>query len=374
MKELVSKPKWFFSQIDWILVLFVVALCSASALALYSAGYNQSLGESPEFNRHIFSLSVGFVALLIGSLFGRGFWLGTSYPFYCLGCLSLIAVLLSGNSVVAGGARRWIELGGFRFQPSEFIKIVLILALARFLSSQKMKRHGQQLFDLFVPSVLIAVPSILILLQPDLGTALCHMLIGGSMLLFFGIHKRTIFGLGIFGLVSIYPAWLFLLHDYQKRRVLTFFSPESDPLGSGYHAIQSKIAVGSGGVFGKGFMEGTQTQLRFLPEQTTDFIFSVWAEEWGFAGSFLVLIVYGLLVVKLIMLSSQTTDRFAGLVSIGIASLIFWQVVVNIGMVTGVMPVVGLTLPLFSYGGSSLVSVMAGIGMVLGLSRTKKNY
>lgn len=188
------------------------------------------------------------------------------------------------------------------------------------------------------------------------------------MLLLAGLHKKTLLTLLSAGILLTIPFWLFGLKDYQRQRILTFMSPESDPLGSGYHAIQSKIAVGSGAFWGKGFMQGTQTQLRFLPEQTTDFIFSVLAEEWGFVGTFLVIFLYGFLIFRLLSISSRCQDTFSAFVAFGVAALIFWHVLVNIGMVVGVLPVVGLTLPLLSFGGSSVTSVMAALGLAAGFS------
>ena len=293
------------------------------------------------------------------------FWRRCAWGFYIIGCLLLLAVLLKGS--VAGGARRWLVIGPLRMQPAEFTKIALILLYARLFSSESAPRDGFTFKTLILPSILLAIPTALIMKEPDLGTALVHIAIAASMLFLAGVRRGTIIRLVVVGSLLAVPGWK-MLKDYQKQRVLNFISPEADPLGTGYHAIQSKIAVGSGAVTGKGFMKGTQTQLRFLPEQTTDFIFSVLAEEWGFLGSLTILILYAILILRALGAASRCGDPFSTYVCYGVAAMMFWHVFVNIGMVIGVVPVVGVTLKLLSYGGSSVIAAMAGIGLVVGLS------
>ena len=341
-------------------------ICSAGLIVLQSAGYDSELAKSLPMKRQAVSMGVGFILFLLGMSLNSNKLKAGAYAFYAINCLMLIGVLVMGD--VAGGARRWLNLGGFRFQPSEFMKLGIIFAMAKYLSRENAPKNGYTVPTLIVPFLMLIFPGLLILKQPDLGTALVNIAVGGSMVLLAGVNLKTLFRLALLAIFLLVPTWNFVLKDYQKQRVLTFMSPESDPLGSGYHALQSKIAVGSGTVFGKGFLKGTQTQLRFLPEQTTDFIFSVLAEEWGFFGSIAVIILYGLLISRLLSVSIKCTDRFSAFVSFGVACLLFWHTLVNIGMVIGILPVVGVTLALLSLGGSSVMTVLLGVGIVSGFS------
>jgi rod shape determining protein RodA len=353
------------SSFDWLLVIAMLLLCAIGLVVIYSAGYDPQLETSRPMIKQAVSMGIG-LALFIACVFiNPTFWRRCAWFFYIMGCLLLVAVLMKG--IVAGGARRWLELGGFRMQPAEFMKVGLILLFARLFSGESAPRDGFTIPTLIWPTVLILIPTALIAKEPDLGTALCHVLIGGSMLLMAGIRRGTLIRLAIAGALLSVPAWS-MLQDYQRKRVLNFLSPEMDPLGSGYHAIQSKIAVGSGAVMGKGFLKGTQTQLRFLPEQTTDFIFSVLAEEWGFLGSIIVLALYALLIFRILSICSKCQDSFSAYVSFGVAAMMFWHVTINIGMVIGVVPVVGVTLKLLSYGGSSVIAAMTALGIVAGFS------
>ena len=353
------------SSFDWLLVVSMLLLCGIGLGVIYSAGYDPQTETSGSAIRQAVSMGIGLVMFVICVFINPGFWRRSAWFFYVFGVGLLALVLMKG--VVAGGARRWLDFGGFRMQPAEFMKIALILLYARLFSSETAPRDGYTIPTLIIPTILLLIPTLLIAKEPDLGTALCHVLIGGSMLLMAGIQRRTLVRLVMVAAIGAIPAW-HLLQDYQQKRVLNFLSPEMDPLGTGYHAIQSKIAVGSGAVTGKGFLQGTQTQLRFLPEQTTDFIFSVLAEEWGFFGSLVVLALYALLLFRLLTICSRCQDSFSAFVSFGVASMMFWHVVINIGMVIGVVPVVGVTLKLLSYGGSSVIAAMAGLGIVAGFS------
>jgi len=286
--------------------------------------------------------------------------LDLAYILYGLNVFLLAIVLVAGH--VRLGAQRWISLGGFAFQPSEFIKITLVLALASYLGSKKDTMW--RLENLVVPCILLVVPFILVLIQPDLGTALLLIPIFFAMLLAGGAsakHLGVMAGLGLAGL----PFFWHALRDYQKQRLLVFINPNSDPLGAGYTIIQSKIAAGSGGLFGKGWMAGTQNQLNFLPERHTDFIFSVIGEEWGFLGALVLILFYVLIIRESFGVAYSTSDRAGKLVAIGVAVLIAFQVIINISMTIGVMPVVGIPLPLVSYGGSSLLATVVAIGLVL---------
>ena len=353
------------ANFDWMLLFSMLALCLSGLCVIYSAGYDPQSGTSPAMIKQSIAMGIGLGAFLFCMLINWTFWRRSAFLFYFLG-LGLLGFVVF-NGVVAGGARRWIDIGAFRMQPSEFMKVGIILVFARIFSSESAPKDGYTFWTMLYPCSLLVVPTILIMRQPDLGTALCLLLIGGSMLLMAGVKRGTLIRLCMTGILLSVPAWS-MMKDYQRKRVLTFISPEIDPLGSGYHAIQSKIAVGSGAVTGKGYLQGTQTQLRFLPEQTTDFIFSVLAEEWGFIGSLFVIVLYGILVGRLLSIASRCEERFPAFVTIGVAAMMFWHCIINIGMVIGVMPVVGVTLKLFSYGGSSLISAMAAIGLVAGFT------
>jgi rod shape determining protein RodA len=256
-------------------------------------------------------------------------------------------------------------LGFFSFQPSELAKIALILASAKyFFINELNRRYGFR--DLYLPLGMALLPALLIIKQPDLGTALLILLISLSIFLFLGIAWKTLF-VSLGSMILSLPFFWFFLKDYQKKRILIFFQPESDPLGAGYHILQSKIAVGSGGFWGKGFLNGTQGQLRFLPEQHTDFAFSVLAEEWGFIGSLLVVTLFLLLILWALNIARQSKDRFGMVVALGICAVFFWQSLINLGMVVGLVPVVGVPLPFISYGGSSIITNLIGIGLLLNI-------
>lgn len=353
------------ANFEWSILVCMLALSLIGLTVLYSAGFNQDLQKSMPMERQMTSMGLGIVAFFIAYIFNANFWRRWAWFFYIVGCLLLAYILFGG--VVAGGARRWLDLGGFRMQPSEFMKVGIILVFARYFSEDRFSSDGLRFVDLIIPGILLILPVALTLKEPDLGTALVQFLVGGSIILISGLNRGTLVRLSAIGLLALIPAW-FMLHDYQRMRILNFMHPERDPLGSGYHALQSKIAVGSGSIMGKGLLHGTQTQLRFLPEQTTDFIFSVLAEEWGFLGSMLCISIYGLLLYRIFKICSRTQDRFPTLVVFGVGSMFFWHVFFNIGMVTGVLPVVGVTLPLLSYGGSSVVTLMTALGLVAGVS------
>ncbi|APG23833.1 MULTISPECIES: rod shape-determining protein RodA [Syntrophotalea] len=282
----------------------------------------------------------------------------------------LLLVLLIGRTSM--GATRWLDLKVINLQPSELMKIVIIIVMACFFSRNEHPR-GFSFRELWVPFALLALPALLIMKQPDLGTAMIVLMIGGSMALFAGIRPTTLTGLALFAGSAASGGW-FLLHGYQKQRILTFLNPESDPLGAGYHIIQSKIAVGSGGFWGKGFREGTQSQLSFLPERHTDFAFSVFAEEWGFAGALLLLALFLLLVIWGLNVSRHASTRFGMFLAFGVSAMLFFHIVINLGMVIGLLPVVGVPLPLFSYGGTSMITTMTGVGLLLNVSMRRFKF
>jgi rod shape determining protein RodA len=363
-------------SLDLPLLLTAISIPTLGLIVLYSAAYDPDgtdlvLGfiprfvPSPAFIKQIIFICVGLFLALIVSMLSTSKLAKAAYFFYGVCITLLIAVDLFG--VVIKGSQRWIDFGPIHFQPSEITKMGVILAMAKYLASNPSPRGGFKFTSLILPCLIFMIPMGFILKQPDLGTALTIGLIGATMTVFAGVNFRTAIIAIIIGLSSLYPAW-HQLHDYQKRRVMVLVDPESDPLGSGYHITQSKIAVGSGELFGKGFLQGTQTQLQFLPEHSTDFIFSVLAEEWGLVGCMIVLSLYLFLLYRLCRVITKARDSFSMFLVVGLTAYIFSHVAINIGMVIGLLPVVGIPLPLFSYGGSSLLSNMLAIGLAVGVS------
>jgi len=348
---------------DWVLLGTICLVAALGILNLYSSTSTWEMG-TPVYVKQSYWLCIGLViALAVCTIDYRHLeYLG--FIFYAVNLGLLLFVLLFGKTSM--GATRWIDLGFFHLQPSEIMKLVIIITLARYFD-ERGQVHGHTLGDLKIPFLLLGAPALLIMKQPDLGTAMLVLFIGATMALFAGIRRGTLVLLSIAGGLAAFGGW-FLLRDYQKERIRTFLDPERDPLGSGYHIIQSKIAVGSGGFFGKGFMKGTQSQLSFLPERHTDFAFSVFAEEWGFVGSLLLLLIYLFIVFWGIYIARRAADRFGMFLALGVVAMIFWHIVVNLGMVIGLLPVVGVPLPLFSYGGTSMVTTMIGTGLLLNVS------
>lgn len=353
-----------FTNFDWVLLLLVCLLTGIGILNLYSATSTWSQAVTPVYIKQFYWLGIGLVIALSICLFDYRKLEYFATPLYVINLLLLVAVLIIGKKTM--GATRWLDLGLFNLQPSEIMKLMIIVILARYFSI-KDQIVGYNLKELMVPFALLGLPVLLIMKQPDLGTAMLLIFIAGSMALFAGIKRRTLISLGIMGLAAAVGGW-FLLRGYQKQRIQTFLDPERDPLGAGYHIIQSKIAVGSGGLFGKGFMGGTQSQLSFLPERHTDFAFSVFAEEWGFTGSLVLLLLYLLLVTWGIYVARRASDNLGMYLALGVTAMLFWHIVVNLGMVIGLLPVVGVPLPLFSYGGTSMVTTMIGVGILLNVS------
>ncbi len=350
------------THFDWVLLLLVLLIAGIGVLNLYSA----TASWAPSiYLRQLSWIGIGLAIALAVTAFDYRHLEYLGAFFYLVNVALLVAVLAFGK--VTMGAARWIDLGFFNLQPSEIMKIVIILIFARYFAARE-KPLGYALRDLLIPFAILAVPVVLILRQPDLGTTMLILFIGATMMLFAGIKRWTLVFLTGSGVGAAVIGWFFLLHDYQRRRVYTFLDPEKDPLGSGYHIIQSKIAVGSGGFFGKGFMQGTQSQLSFLPERHTDFAFSVFAEEWGFTGSLVLLLLFLFLIIWGIYVARRASDRFGTYLAVGVVAMIFWHIVVNLGMVIGLLPVVGVPLPLFSYGGTSMVTTMIGAGLLLNVS------
>lgn len=345
--------------------MLLVLLAGASILNLYSATAPlRGTGHSQLFFKQIYWYLIGFAVFFLATTFNYHLLERIAYPAYFFVLGLLVVVLIIGK--ISSGSQRWLSVGFFTFQPSEAAKLVLVLALGRFFSEQELHR-GYRLRELWQPFLLTILPSLLIVRQPDLGTAMLLVLVAASVMLLVKIRLKSLLLL-VGSILALAPFVWFALKEYQQKRIVTFLNPEMDPLGSGYHINQSKIAIGSGMFWGKGFLKGTQTRLNFLPEQHTDFAFSVWAEEWGFIGAAFLLLVYLILLAWGLNIARNSKDRFGSILAMGFVSIIFWQVFINVGMVTGILPVVGIPLVLFSYGGSSLVTTMAAMGLLMNIS------
>jgi rod shape determining protein RodA len=345
-------------QINWSLVVLLLALAAIGFAMLYSAA-GGSL--EPWAMRQIARAALGLVLMLLVALVDLRFWMRWAYAGYFGALVMLVAVELQGS--IGMGAQRWLDLGVTQVQPSEIMKITLVLALARWFHGASIEDVGRIPF-LVVPILMVGAPVALVLKQPDLGTALM-LLMGTTGMLFVAGVRWWKFALGFAGVVAAVPLGWNFLRDYQKARVLTFLDPTRDPLGAGYHIIQSKIALGSGAMFGKGFLQGTQSHLNFLPEKQTDFIFTMFAEEFGMVGSLVLLGLYLLMMVYGYAIAFRSTSQFGRLVAIGIVTAVFLAMFINIAMVMGMIPAKGSTLPMVSYGGSSLVVTMIGFGLLI---------
>ena len=347
--------------LNWPLVVLLCSIAAIGVAMLYSAGGGN---WEPWAVRQVMRFGVALVLMLAVALVDLRFWLRYAYPIYFASIALLVAVEVAGASGM--GAQRWIDLGVVRLQPSELMKIAMILGLARYfhgLSAEDIGRPGR----LAAPLLMILAPAFLVLRQPDLGTA-AMLTVGGAAIFFVVGVRLWKFGLvGLLGLAALPVAWN-ILRPYQQQRILTFFDPESDPLGAGYHILQAKIALGSGGVFGKGFMQGSQAHLDFLPERQTDFIFTMLAEEFGLVGGLAVLGLFLLLFAYGIAIAVRIRNQFGRIVAIGVTVTVALYVSVNIAMVMGLVPVVGAPLPLISYGGTAILSTLIGYGLLLSAS------
>jgi len=315
--------------------------------------------------RQLVWLGVGFAGMLAMLVPDYRMLERMALPIYA-GC-TLLLVLVLLTAPVINGSQRWLVLGAMRLQPSELAKLAMLVLFARLVARRDPSRDVG-LLDLVIPAILIAIPAGLVLSQPDLGTALIIALVSGTYLLVARVRLALLAALAVTGIGAATVAWFFYLHDYQKDRVLVFLDPDRDPLGSAYHAIQGQIAVGSGGLFGKGWTKGPQSQLDFLPEQQTDFVFSVLAEEWGFVGASTVLLLYLGILIRGLMIAHASKDAFGSYLSLGVVALLFWAGAINVGMVIGALPVVGVPMPFLSYGGSSLLTCMFALGLLMNVS------
>ena len=353
-----------FQNFDWTLIALVLSICAIGIMNIYSTGYSLSDHSSPLYLKQLQWILFGMVLMVITFLIDYRAINQAAYVIYAVSVLSLIFVAIFGHT--ANGAQRWISFGFFLFQPSELMKVTIIIALARYFDDHK-SNEPYLLRELLVPFLMVMIPCVLILKQPDLGTALMVLIVSASIILFIGMNWKSIL-IALSSCLAMMPlAWL-ILKDYQKDRLMTFLSPESDPLGTGYHIIQSMIAVGSGGLLGKGFLKGSQTQLKFLPEQQTDFVFSVFAEEWGFIGGLVLLMMFISLIIWGLKIALHSKDLLGTILAFGITALIAWQMMINMGMVLGILPVVGIPLPFLSYGGSAMVTLLGAIGLLMNIS------
>ncbi len=349
-----------FWQVNWSIILLLCLAAAVGVAMLYSAANGS---WEPWAARQAIRFAVGMVILLSVAVVDIRFWLRYAYVFYFLSLFLLAVVEVMG--ITGMGAQRWLDLGLFQLQPSEITKVTLVLALARYF-------HGIDFEDvwkftyLIVPLALILAPVALVLRQPDLGTAIMLVLGGVTLFLLAGVRLWKLTFL-FFGMLAVIPAGWHFLHTYQKKRFLVFLDPESDPLGAGYHIIQSKIALGSGGIFGKGFLQGSQSHLNFLPEKQTDFIFTMLAEEFGLVGGLGLIGIYMLLVAYGFSIALQSRSQFGRLAALGLTTTFFLYCFINIAMVTGLIPVVGVPLPLVSYGGTAMLTLMFSFGIIMGV-------
>ena len=344
-------------SINYPLLGLIITLFFVGLAALYSIS-NGDFNSWPL--KHSQRFILGLIIFFLVIFFDLRLIFGYAYVIFFLSIISLVIIPFFG--IESNGATRWINIAGISLQPSEFVKYTLILALAKYFHS--INNDSSFIKTLIIPLIITIVPVLLVITQPDLGTALIILLGGISLFWISGLNYKY-FIVGVFSILCSLPVLWQYLKDYQKDRVLTFFNPERDPLGNGYHIMQSKIALGSGGIFGKGYMEGTQSHLNFLPEMQTDFIFTMLGEEFGFIGTLLLLLIYAALIMISIRLALKSRSLFSKYLSLGVCNVFFIYVFVNIGMVTGLLPVVGVPLPFISYGGSSMLAVMFGFGLLM---------
>lgn len=356
----------FSETFNWPLFGIVMGLLIIGLMNLYSAVYHwEEGGATALFWNQLMWVGIGLLLMIALSFVDYRIFRSLSWGAYALSLTLLLIALLFGTAV--HGTRGWIQLGGVSLQPTEFAKIAFILAAARFFAEQP-QPEGYSSFGLWQPLLLMLFPCGLVVLQGDMGSSLFFICIFGSLAFFAGIRRRTIIIWFLLAACAGGAVYAFGLKEYQRDRILTFLHPEADIRGSGYHLMQSKIAVGSGMMFGKGYLKGTINKLQYLPERHTDFIFPVLAEEWGFAGCSVVLGLFASLLLLGVDIAQKARDRFGIFLVIGVLSMIFWQLVINLGGVLGLMPLTGVTLPFLSYGGSSIIALLMGIGLLMSVS------
>ena len=348
-----------FLQLDWIIIVSFFLLVAIGLMVLYSISSNNNQLDLAHFNRQLLAFAIGLVLMFMIAFYDYRTFNSFSTKFYFLAVLALIIVFFLG--IRMRGTTGWIGFLNYNFQPVEMVKLVMIIFLASFLSKKKIEFSN--FVKIVVSAILVSIPIFLIIKQPDFGSALIIIGIWIGMLLVSGISKKSMLALGIIFFIST-TGGFFLLKDYQKNRLINFVNPQNDPQGSGYNVTQSIVAVGSGGIFGKGLGHGSQSQLNFLPEKHTDFIFAVIAEELGLVGSAFVILLFGIILYRFSQIASLARDNFGYLLSVGVMIMFFIQIFINIGMNIGIAPVTGVPLPFLSYGGSSMVSILASIGVI----------
>ena len=361
-KSLSLMEKFWGISFSYVLMIFLLA--TIGIVMLYSAANGN---WRPWAGPQLLRFGMGVAAMMFMAFLDVRVFLRYAYLFY-FGVLGLLVIVEIGGHV-GMGAQRWINLGFMKLQPSELMKIALVLALARYFNSRTLQSI-ETIKGIIIPLLMVMVPVGLVLIQPDLGTALMLLFTAGAMFFVVGVQLWKFAFVVISGVVSLPIVWHFL-HNYQKNRVLTFLDPERDPLGSGYHIIQSKIALGSGGIFGKGFLNGTQSHLNFLPEKHTDFIFTMLSEEFGMIGAVFVILLNFLIIAYSFVFALRSASYFGKLMAIGLTTSYFLYVIINIAMVLGLLPVVGVPLPLISYGGTVIISVMTGFGIILAVNTNR---
>ena len=356
--------RWL-SSIDLVLIVSLIMLIALGTTILFSAtGENEAM-----MNNHTIHLILATLVMLVASQIPSEMLNRWSIWIYIIGIILLTLVLIQGS--MGKGAQRWIELGGLRFQPSEIMKLAVPMMVASYFSKKNLPPHFK---DVFITSLLVLVPMLLIVKQPDLGTALLVGTAGFFVIYFTGLPWKWLAATAVSAMIAAPLIFYFGMHDYQRQRVLTLFNPEADRLGSGYHIYQSTIAIGSGGVYGKGWLKGDQSRLDFLPERHTDFIFAVFGEEFGLLGNIILFGLYIFIIWRGLYLATKGSDTFARLLGGSLSLTFFVYLLVNTGMVSGLLPVVGVPLPLISYGGTSLVTLMAAFGLLMGMKQRKKGY
>jgi len=347
-----------FLSINWILLFLISSVACVGFAALYSAGGGDF---HPWASKQIVRFVMGFIIAIIIAMIDIKFWYRMTWPIYIVGFGMLVFVEVMGQ--IGMGAQRWINLGFMQLQPSELMKIAVVMALAKYFHAATLE-DMRRLWFLILPTLIILAPVGLVLLQPDLGTSLMIVMAGVGMFFIAGASIWLFIAGIVLAAASVPIIWHFM-HSYQKQRVMTFLDPETDPLGAGYHITQSKIALGSGGLEGKGFLQGTQSHLNFLPEKQTDFIFTLWAEEWGFIGGVALLTLFALIFFYGVWISFKVKHNFGRYLSMGLMINFSLYIFINIGMVMGLMPVVGAPLPLISYGGTSMLAALIGFGLMI---------
>jgi rod shape determining protein RodA len=348
-------------SINWLIVVVIALLGGVGVAMLYSVAGGQF---EPWASRHMVRLGVALAIMLVIAVTDIRYWMALAYPAWALGLTLLLLVSVVGS--VGMGGQRWLDIGFMRIQPSELMKIAVVMALARYYHARTYSQ-GRRVAALLIPLMLIVVPAILVVRQPDLGTGLTIIAGGAAVMFLAGIPAWLFVSVAVASVPAAFAVWPFL-NTYQQNRVLTFFNPESDPLGAGYQITQSKIALGSGGMSGKGFLEGTQSHLNFLPEMKTDFIFTVLVEEFGLLGAIIILLLYATVLLYGLLMGIGCRNQFGRLMASGLAMSLFFYVLINIGMVMGLMPVVGVPLPLISYGGSAMLTWAIAYGLILSVA------